>query len=50
MLTSRRPPEADTEAQEVLPGLYLASGSLAAEAVVRGEATADEFEFFAGHP
>ena len=33
---------------QVLPGLYLASGSLAAEAVVRGEASADEFEFFAG--
>ena len=48
MLTSRRPPAADELAQEVLPGLYLASGSLAADAVVRGEASADEYEFFAG--
>jgi hypothetical protein len=32
----------------VLPGLYLAAGALAADAVVRGEAAADEYEFFAG--
>ena len=48
MLTSRRPPETDELAQEVLPGLYLASGAAAADLVVRGEAAADEFEFFAG--
>ena len=34
--------------RQVLPGLYLASGAHAARAVVRGEAAAEEYEFYAG--